>query len=183
MPLAAADRSFVTSDFPTSKYTRSTGRPSSMSLGTPAPVGIAGVGRGATAPVGSATVAGGGLALGLPFAFDNGAGVATAATAKAAVPEVNAWVVVMPDERCVIRIARSEMGQGTITGLAQLVAEELECDWKKVTVEQITPGRNLASKRACRCRQANRAASGAEPLAGVRTGKMSAGGRQADGGC
>jgi isoquinoline 1-oxidoreductase beta subunit len=40
------------------------------------------------------------------------------------------------------------MGQGTITGLAQLVAEELECDWKKVTTEQITPGTNLARKRA-----------------------------------
>src|SRR5262249_3848027 len=62
--------------------------------------------------------------------------------------EVNIWVAVKPDDTCVIRIARSEMGQGTITGLAQLVAEELECDWKKVAVEQITPGRNLASKRA-----------------------------------
>ena len=41
---------------------------------------------------------------------------------------------------CVIRIARAEMGQGTLTGLAQLVAEELECNWKKVTTEQITPG-------------------------------------------
>ena len=40
------------------------------------------------------------------------------------------------------------MGQGTLTGLAQLVAEELECDWNKVTTEGITPGRNLASKRA-----------------------------------
>ena len=40
------------------------------------------------------------------------------------------------------------MGQGTLTGLAQLVAEELECDWSKVTTEGITPGRNLASKRA-----------------------------------
>jgi isoquinoline 1-oxidoreductase beta subunit len=47
----------------------------------------------------------------------------------------------------VIRIARSEMGQGTLTGLAQLVAEELDCDWKKVTVERITPGQNLARKR------------------------------------
>jgi len=47
----------------------------------------------------------------------------------------------------VIRIARSEMGQGTLTGLAQLVAEELECDWKKVSVERITPGQNLARKR------------------------------------
>ena len=40
------------------------------------------------------------------------------------------------------------MGQGTLTGLAQLVAEELECDWSKVTTEQITPGTNLARKRA-----------------------------------
>jgi isoquinoline 1-oxidoreductase subunit beta len=62
--------------------------------------------------------------------------------------ELNVWVAIKPDDTCVIRIARSEMGQGTITGLAQLVAEELECDWKKVTTEQITPGTNLARKRA-----------------------------------
>jgi isoquinoline 1-oxidoreductase beta subunit len=61
--------------------------------------------------------------------------------------EVNAWVFIKPDDSCVIRIARSEMGQGTITGLAQLVAEELECDWKKVSVEQISPQDNLARKR------------------------------------
>jgi isoquinoline 1-oxidoreductase beta subunit len=48
----------------------------------------------------------------------------------------------------VIRIARSEMGQGTLTGLAQLVAEELECDWSKVTFEFPTPGQNVARKRA-----------------------------------
>ncbi|HEU5294457.1 MAG TPA: molybdopterin cofactor-binding domain-containing protein [Burkholderiaceae bacterium] len=62
--------------------------------------------------------------------------------------ELNVWVVVRPDERCVIRIARSEMGQGTLTGLAQLVAEELECDWSKVSTEQISPQANFASKRA-----------------------------------
>ena len=47
--------------------------------------------------------------------------------------EINAWVVIKPDDTVVIRIARSEMGQGTLTGLAQLVAEELECDWANVT--------------------------------------------------
>ena len=62
-------------------------------------------------------------------------------------PELNAWVQVLPDETTVIRIARSEMGQGTLTGLAQLVAEELECDWSKVKTEYPTPGQNLARNR------------------------------------
>jgi len=92
--------------------------------------------------VGSAALAGGGLALGLnvPFAGE--------AAAQSGANELNVWVAIKPDDTCVIRIARSEMGQGTLTGLAQLVAEELECDWKKVTTEGITPSRNLASKRA-----------------------------------
>src|SRR5262245_32165966 len=62
-------------------------------------------------------------------------------------PEVNAWVVVRPDETVVIRIARSEMGQGTLTGLAQMVVEELECDWSKVTTEYPTPGQSVKRKR------------------------------------
>ena len=69
------------------------------------------------------------------------------AQARAASPEVNAWVVVQPDERVIVRIARSEMGQGTLTGLAQLVAEELECDWARVSTEYPTPGQNLARNR------------------------------------
>ncbi|MFO0124949.1 MAG: molybdopterin cofactor-binding domain-containing protein, partial [Betaproteobacteria bacterium] len=69
------------------------------------------------------------------------------AQGQAAAPEVNAWVVVQPDERVIVRIARSEMGQGTLTGLAQMVAEELECDWARVTTEYPTPGHNLARNR------------------------------------
>jgi isoquinoline 1-oxidoreductase beta subunit len=91
--------------------------------------------------VGSAAIAGGGLALGLNVPFAHG-------QQNAAASEINVWVAIRPDDTCVIRIARSEMGQGTLTGLAQLVAEELECDWSKVTTEGITPSRNLASKRA-----------------------------------
>lgn len=90
-----------------------------------------------------AATVGGGLAVGfnVPFAF--------AADAKNAVKgtEVNAWVVVKPDNTCLIRVARSEMGQGTHTGLLQLVAEELECDWKKVSIDPITADQNLARKR------------------------------------
>ncbi|HEY2229144.1 MAG TPA: molybdopterin cofactor-binding domain-containing protein [Xanthobacteraceae bacterium] len=86
--------------------------------------------------------AGGGLALGFQFPF--GPQVVRAADGS---PEVNAWVVIRPDDTVVIRVARSEMGQGTLTGLAQLVAEELECDWSKVTTEFPTPGQNLARKR------------------------------------
>jgi isoquinoline 1-oxidoreductase beta subunit len=91
--------------------------------------------------VGTAAV-GGGLSLGLQLPF--GPEVARAADGT---PEINAWVVIRPDDTVVIRIARSEMGQGSLTGLAQLVAEELECDWSKVTTEYPTPGQNVARKR------------------------------------
>ena len=66
---------------------------------------------------------------------------------SASSPEVNAWVNIKPDDTVVIRIVRSEMGQGTRTGLAQLVAEELECNWKKIITESPTPGQSLSRKR------------------------------------
>src|SRR4029450_1947418 len=84
----------------------------------------------------------GGLALGLKIPF--GASVVRAQDGS---PEITAWVVIRPDDTVVIRIARSEMGQGTLTGLAQMVAEELECDWSKVTTEYPTPGQSVKRKR------------------------------------
>ena len=93
--------------------------------------------------IGTAAV-GTGLALGLDIPF----GGPTVVRAADGSPEVNAWVVIRPDDTVVIRVARSEMGQGTLTGLAQLVAEELECDWSKVTTEYPTPGQSVARKRA-----------------------------------
>ena len=92
--------------------------------------------------IGTAAV-GTGLAIGLDIPF-GGPAVVRAADGS---PEVNAWVVIRPDDTVVIRIARSEMGQGSLTGLAQLVAEELECDWSKVTTEYPTPGQSVARKR------------------------------------
>jgi isoquinoline 1-oxidoreductase subunit beta len=91
----------------------------------------------------SAAAAGGGLALGLDIPL----GGPQPILAQDGSPEVNAWVVIRPDDTVVIRIARSEMGQGTLTGLAQLVAEELECDWSKVTWEYPTPGESVKRKR------------------------------------
>jgi len=91
--------------------------------------------------VGSAAAAGGlMISFHIPF-------MGSARAQDAATPEVNAWVVVRPDDTVVIRIARSEMGQGTLTGLAQLVAEELECDWARVTTEYPSPGQSLARNR------------------------------------
>jgi isoquinoline 1-oxidoreductase subunit beta len=90
----------------------------------------------------SSAAVGGGLAIGInPF---GGVQVVRAADGS---PEIGAWVVIRPDETVVIRIARSEMGQGSLTGLAQMVAEELECNWSKVTTEYPTPGTNVARKR------------------------------------
>ncbi|MBV9969273.1 MAG: xanthine dehydrogenase family protein molybdopterin-binding subunit, partial [Xanthobacteraceae bacterium] len=96
--------------------------------------------------VGSSTA---GLVLGFHVPFEAAAEPASPqlSTPQLSTPEVNAWVVVKPDETVVIRVARSEMGQGTLTGLCQLVAEELDCDWSKVSYEFPTPGENLARKR------------------------------------
>ena len=92
--------------------------------------------------VGSAAVTGG-LALGLRLPFGP-----TIARAQDGSPEIGVWVAIGPDDTVNIRVVRSEMGQGTITGLAQLVAEELECNWSKVKIEYPTPGESVKRKRA-----------------------------------
>ena len=92
----------------------------------------------------SAAAAGGGLALGLDIPI----GGPQPILAQDGSPEVNAWVVVRPDNTVVVRVARAEMGQGSLTGLVQLVAEELDCDWSTVRWETPTPGQNVARKRA-----------------------------------
>ena len=99
--------------------------------------------------LGTSAAAAGSLVVGfhVPFVGEALAQGTAPAAPSAATPEINAWVVVRPDDTVVIRIARSEMGQGSLTGLAQLVAEELDCDWSKVTTEYPTPGQNLARNR------------------------------------
>lgn len=91
--------------------------------------------------------AAGGLVVAFHVPLARTAFAQQAAPAADAVAEVNAWVVVKPDDSVIIRIARSEMGQGTLTGLAQLVAEELDADWARVTTEYPGPSASLARKR------------------------------------
>ncbi len=72
---------------------------------------------------------------------------AASATNAADAPEVTHWVVIKPDDSVIIRIARSELGQGSFTGLAQLVAEELECDWSKVQPEYADVNEHMRRKK------------------------------------
>ena len=62
--------------------------------------------------------------------------------------EINAWVVIRPDDAIVIRYARAEMGQGSMTSAPMLVAEELECDWRRVKIEYASANANVKRKRA-----------------------------------
>src|SRR5712691_1650186 len=88
------------------------------------------------------TAAGGGLALQLMIPAR---AVAVAAGAKG--PELTAWIVIGADDSVLIRVARSEMGQGSSTGLPMLVAEELECDWTKVRTEFVSTNEQVRRNR------------------------------------
>jgi len=89
-----------------------------------------------------ASAAGGGLALGLAIPLSRaGMGPAEAPC------DVNCWLAIAPDDTVTIRTAHAEMGQGAMTALAMLVAEELECDWNRVTTAFVSPGENLRRNR------------------------------------
>ena len=89
----------------------------------------------------AASAAAGGLTLGFAIPF------VEPAPAIGGAPEITCWIAIAPDDTVTIRVARSEMGQGAITGLAMLVAEELECDWSKVRTEFVSPTLNLLKNR------------------------------------
>ena len=72
-------------------------------------------------------------------------GVHLPRTARATAPArdtlaPNAYLRVAPDDTVTVMIARSELGQGTSTGLALLVAEELGAQWRNIRIEQAVPG-------------------------------------------
>jgi isoquinoline 1-oxidoreductase subunit beta len=61
--------------------------------------------------------------------------------------EINAWVVINPDDSVIIRYGRAEMGQGSFTALPQILTEELECDWAFVKPEYASANRNLRDNK------------------------------------
>src|SRR5262249_36878466 len=89
----------------------------------------------------SVAAAGGALTLGFDIPF--GSRLARADE----VCEVTAWIVIEPDDTVIIRVAKSEMGQGSFTALPMLIAEELQCDWNKVKAEFTSPDENLKRNR------------------------------------
>ncbi|HYM03038.1 MAG TPA: xanthine dehydrogenase family protein molybdopterin-binding subunit [Stellaceae bacterium] len=89
----------------------------------------------------SSAVAGGGLMLGVGISdLASAAGDSEGSTPGA---KVNNWVIIQSDNTIIVRIARSEMGQGSFTALPMLVCEELECDWSKVKGEYASATENL----------------------------------------
>jgi isoquinoline 1-oxidoreductase beta subunit len=91
----------------------------------------------------SAAAAGGALALGFDIPL-----APRAVRASESRAEITVWIVIEPDDGVIIRVAKSEMGQGIFTALPMLVAEELECDWSKVKAEFASPHENRSRNRA-----------------------------------
>jgi len=89
------------------------------------------------------SVTGAGLLLGFHLPARRKLAAAPLDSAGADQPvEVNAWIEIHPDNSVLIRVARSEMGQGIFTALPMLVAEELDCDWGKVRAEYAAASEN-----------------------------------------
>jgi isoquinoline 1-oxidoreductase beta subunit len=96
----------------------------------------------------SALTAAGGLAIGVSLPGISGAAPLNAAgtpwdDALASPNEINAWIVVEPDDSVIIRVAKAEMGEGVMTSMPMIVAEELGCDWTKVRSEYASVNRNV----------------------------------------
>jgi isoquinoline 1-oxidoreductase beta subunit len=78
--------------------------------------------------------AGGGLLLG--FHVPGSRRVIEAATAPSGQATLNSWIRIARDGTVTIIVGQSEMGQGVMTAIPMIIADELEAEWAKVRVEQ-----------------------------------------------
>ena len=78
----------------------------------------------------TASVAGGGLMIGAYLPLPG-----TPASAQAAAFEPNVWIRITPDDAVRIMLTQVEMGQGVMTSMPMLVAEELDFDWGRIVTE------------------------------------------------
>src|SRR5215470_16632997 len=102
---------------------------------------------------------GGGFALGLMFPRNQAEAAAIAAqvgrnpweasSGKEGI-EINPWLEIAPDDTVTIRVAQSEMGQGTFTSWSKMIVEELECDWSKVRAEYASVNRHFRENKVYR---------------------------------
>jgi isoquinoline 1-oxidoreductase beta subunit len=97
----------------------------------------------------ASVAAGGGLMLGfhMPVALAASIGPRTQSTTTAIGIEINAWVVIDKDGTVTLRIPHTEMGQGGITSVAMLIAEELNVDWSKIKTEFADANRHLRNNK------------------------------------
>jgi len=82
------------------------------------------------------TGAAGGAALLIGFHLPARASDPAQEQEKPPINPLNAWVRITPDNRVTLILAKSEMGQGIMTALPMILAEELCLDWKQVSIEQ-----------------------------------------------
>ncbi len=99
--------------------------------------------------ISAALSAAGGLAVGAfvpAFAQAAVLGPVLSGDETLAPKEMNAFIVIDPDNTVTVRLPHTEMGQGAATALSMIVAEELECDWTTVKCEHASANRNLRDK-------------------------------------
>src|ERR1700753_773979 len=89
----------------------------------------------------------GGLAVGIGFGPEAAQAITVPAQpwdkGDSSPNDLDAWIAIDPDDSVLIRYTHAELGQGSMTSLPMIVAEELECDWSRVRVEYGSPQRSL----------------------------------------
>ena len=96
--------------------------------------------------ISTAVAAGGGMILGfhLPGRAEAGAVMAQGWRAPGDGQEINAWLTIDTDGIVTVRCPYTEMGQGGLTSVAQMIAEELDVPWADVRAVLADTNRNVA---------------------------------------